>query len=66
MDYVSNGRTPGYPMGMGVQVFATEVLRDVAARTDDPVDHEHVSLYIYRHPEIYSSPGPAPTAPTAA
>jgi spore coat polysaccharide biosynthesis protein SpsF len=57
VDYVSNGRTPGYPMGMGVQVFAAEVLRDVAARTDDPVDHEHVSLYIYRHPEIYSLSG---------
>jgi spore coat polysaccharide biosynthesis protein SpsF len=50
-DYVANS---GYPMGMGVQVFSTAILRDVAARTNDPVDHEHVSLFIYRHPEIYS------------
>ncbi len=57
VDYVSNGRKPGYPMGMGVQVFGTAVLRDVAARTSDPVEHEHVSLYIYRHPEIYSLSG---------
>ena len=30
------------------------MLADVASRTNDPDDHEHVSLYIYRHPEIYS------------
>ena len=57
VDYVSNGLKPGYPMGMGSQVFGTAVLADVARRTDDPVDHEHVSLYIYRHPEIYSLSG---------
>lgn len=56
-DYVSNGLKPGYPMGMGSQVFGTAVLADVARRTNDPVDHEHVSLYIYRHPEIYSLSG---------
>jgi spore coat polysaccharide biosynthesis protein SpsF len=53
-DYVSNNLKPSYPGGMDVQVFATDVLEDVARRTNDPVDHEHVSLYIYRHPEIYS------------
>jgi spore coat polysaccharide biosynthesis protein SpsF len=54
-DYVSNNLKPSYPGGMDVQVFSTAVLEDVARRTDDPVDHEHVSLYIYRHPEIYKS-----------
>jgi len=53
-DYVSNNLKPSYPGGMDVQVFATKVLEDVARRTDDPVDHEHVSLYIYRHQEIYT------------
>lgn len=53
--YVSNNLKLTYPGGMDVQVFATDVLADVARRTDDPVDHEHVSLYIYRHPEIYIS-----------
>jgi spore coat polysaccharide biosynthesis protein SpsF len=54
-DYVSNNLKPSYPGGMDVQVFSTAVLEDVARRTSDPVDHEHVSLYIYRHPEIYKS-----------
>ncbi len=61
VDYLSNVLERTYPQGMDTQVFATDVLADVAARTDDPDDHEHVSLYIYSHPEIYSLknlPGP--------
>lgn len=53
-DYVSNVLKRSYPIGMDTQVFATDVLADVARRTTDPVDREHVSLYIYRHPELYS------------
>lgn len=55
VDYVSNclnSRT--FPLGMETQVFATRVLADVARRTADAEDHEHVSLFIYRHPELYS------------
>lgn len=61
VDYVSNVLERTYPRGMDTQVFATGVLADAASRTDDPEDHEHVSLYIYNHPEIYSlknMPGP--------
>jgi len=61
VDYVSNVLERTYPRGMDTQVFTTDVLADVAARTDDADDHEHVSLYIYSHPEIYSlknMPGP--------
>jgi spore coat polysaccharide biosynthesis protein SpsF len=66
VDYVSNcldSRT--FPLGMETQVFATDILADVARRTDDAGDREHVSLYIYRHPELYSlqnHPAPAPLA----
>ena len=61
VDYVSNVLERTYPRGMDTQVFATEVLVDVANRTDAPEDHEHVSIFIYHHPEIYSlqnMPGP--------
>lgn len=54
VDYVANVLERTYPVGMDSQVFATAVLADVARRTNDPLDHEHVSLYIYRHPETYS------------
>ena len=53
VDYVSNVIERSYPIGMDTQVFATDILADVAKRTDDPQDHEHVSLFIYHHPEIY-------------
>jgi spore coat polysaccharide biosynthesis protein SpsF len=53
-DYASNVLTRSYPIGMDVQVFATEILADAARRTQDEADREHVSLYIYRHPELYS------------
>ena len=54
VDYLSNVLERTYPIGMDTQVFATKILDDVAKRTSDPTDHEHVSLYIYRHPELYS------------
>lgn len=63
VDYVSNVLERSYPIGMDTQVFATAVLADVARRTSDSTDHEHVSLYIYRHPELYTLrnvPAPAP------
>lgn len=52
--YVSNVLRRSYPIGMDTQVFARSVLADVARRTADPFDHEHVSVFIYRHPELYS------------
>ncbi|MBI3444292.1 MAG: glycosyltransferase family protein, partial [Magnetospirillum sp.] len=54
VDYLSNVLERTFPIGMDTQVFATGILDDVARRTSDPTDHEHVSLYIYRHPELYS------------
>ena len=53
-DYVANVAGPRpYPVGFEVQVFPTAVLAEVDQLTQNPVDHEHVSLYIYSHPERY-------------
>jgi spore coat polysaccharide biosynthesis protein SpsF len=52
-DYVANILTRTYPRGLDTQVFATSVLEEVARLTNDPADHEHVSLYIYEHPERF-------------
>jgi len=54
VDYCSNVLERCYPIGMDTQVFSTRVLEDVARRTDDAEDHEHVSIFIYRNPQIYS------------
>lgn len=53
-DYVANtAGTHPYPVGFEVQVFPVSVLAEANGLTQNPVDHEHVSLYIYSHPERY-------------
>ena len=53
-DYVSNAHIRSYPDGMDTQVFLLETLKISAAMTDDLLDHEHVTLHIRNHPEIFS------------
>lgn len=53
LDYVSNNKERSYARGFDVQVFSRAVLAEVDRLTQDPADHEHVSLYIYEHPERY-------------
>ena len=53
-DYVSNDQIPGYPVGMGSAVFRLETLKRSAEMTNDPLDHEHVTLHIRNHPELFS------------
>jgi spore coat polysaccharide biosynthesis protein SpsF len=51
--YVGNVCIRSYPDGMDVQVFSLESLKLSASMTDDPLDHEHVSLHMRNHPEIF-------------
>jgi spore coat polysaccharide biosynthesis protein SpsF len=53
VDYCSNVLSRTYPRGMDAQVFPVVALTQVAQLTQDPTDHEHVSLYIYEHPERF-------------
>lgn len=53
-DYVSNAHVRSYPDGMDTQVFRLETLKKSAAMTSDPLDHEHVTLHIRNHPELFS------------
>lgn len=52
-DYVSNNLNKSFPIGFDVQVFPTAILDEVNRISKDVYDHEHVSLYIYNHPEKY-------------
>ncbi len=52
-DYVSSALSNSFPHGSEAQVFLTKTLEDVASRTDDPTDHEHVSLFMYNNPKLY-------------
>lgn len=51
--YVSNAEVRSYPDGMDTQVFRLETLERSASMTDDRLDHEHVTLHIRKHPELF-------------
>ncbi|MDA8162352.1 MAG: glycosyltransferase family protein [Desulfobacteraceae bacterium] len=62
-DYASNDLKPSFPLGMDVQVFATELLALADREGLTPDDREHVSWYIVRHPErfrLLHLPAPPP------
>ncbi|RLA64057.1 MAG: spore coat biosynthesis protein F [Epsilonproteobacteria bacterium] len=42
-----------FPWGISALVFPTKILEEVSNITQDPVDRENVSNYIYEHPERY-------------
>lgn len=52
-DYASNSTKETFPRGFDVKVFPARVLAEVNRLTQDPVDQENVSIYIYNHPEQY-------------
>jgi spore coat polysaccharide biosynthesis protein SpsF len=52
--YASNSVVRSYPDGMDTQVMSFEGLKSSALMTNDPLDHEHVSRFMWKHPEIYS------------
>lgn len=52
-DYASNAHVRSYPDGMDTQVFSLATLRRSAAMTRDPLEREHVTLHMRRHPELF-------------
>lgn len=54
VDYCSNGRRRTYPHGLDVEAFSLEALEIAAREAADPYDREHVTPFIYRHPERFT------------
>lgn len=52
-DYVSNGLRRTYPRGMDTEVFSYKALCEAFLESTDDADREHVTPFIYRHPERY-------------
>lgn len=51
------------PLGTGVEILSREALLRADARAVDPYEREHVSPYLYRHPDrfrILRTPAPEP------
>jgi spore coat polysaccharide biosynthesis protein SpsF len=52
-DYISNALIRSYPRGMDVEVFSMHSLAMAAAEAKEAAEREHVTLYLYRHPERF-------------
>ncbi|WP_137890883.1 glycosyltransferase family protein [Ramlibacter sp. 2FC] len=52
-DYVSNMLPPTWPYGMAVEVFSAAALREAQAEATQASEREHVTPFIYWHPERY-------------
>jgi len=52
-DYVSNMLEHTYPYGMAVEVMSADALREAHREARRPEEREHVTPFIYRHPERY-------------
>jgi spore coat polysaccharide biosynthesis protein SpsF len=54
IDFMVNRLDGSYPDGLGLRIFRKELLQKIDHLTKDPVDREHVTLYIWEHPELFS------------
>ena len=54
VDYLSNTMIPTYPDGLDVEVCTAQALRQVAEMSADRNEREHVTLGIYRRPEVFA------------
>jgi spore coat polysaccharide biosynthesis protein SpsF len=52
-DYVSNSLERTYPRGMDTEVFSFEALQHAYQKAEKPSEREHVTLYLYKHPETF-------------
>ena len=52
-DCVSNMLPPTWPYGMAVEVFGAQALAEAHAEATQPAEREHVTPFLYAHPERY-------------
>ena len=53
VDYCSNTLRRSYPMGMDTEVLSRAALERARAEATQPHEREHVTPYLYQHPELF-------------
>jgi spore coat polysaccharide biosynthesis protein SpsF len=56
-DYLSNTQTRTYPRGLDVEIFTMAALDRAHREADKPHQREHVTPYLYQHPELFELAG---------
>lgn len=54
-DYLSNTINPSFPDGLDTEIFSFEALKRVWGEAVAPSEREHVTPYMYNHPEIFKT-----------
>lgn len=52
-DYISNSLERSYPRGLDAEIFSFRVLDEAYHKAKADFEREHVTPYLYRHPELY-------------
>jgi spore coat polysaccharide biosynthesis protein SpsF len=52
-DLVTNARVRTFPRGLDAELFTRAALETMLAEARDPAEREHVTPYLYRHPERF-------------
>lgn len=52
-DYVSNALERTFPRGLDAEVFSFDALKKAFQNAVYPEEFEHVTVYLYRHPELF-------------
>ena len=52
--FAYNNKPPTFPEGLDCEVFTMSALELSETNSDDPYEREHVTQYMYRHPEIFN------------
>lgn len=53
LDYVSNTLRRTFPRGLDVEAVSREALERAHREARDPASREHVTRYIYQHPDVF-------------
>ncbi|MBV9080903.1 MAG: glycosyltransferase family protein [Elusimicrobia bacterium] len=54
VDHFSNCLKRTFPRGLDVEIFSFEALEKAHREATAPEEREHVTLYMYRHPELFA------------
>jgi spore coat polysaccharide biosynthesis protein SpsF len=53
IDYLSNTLTRSFPRGLDTEIFTFDALQRTMREASQPFEFEHVTPYLYRHPEKF-------------
>jgi spore coat polysaccharide biosynthesis protein SpsF len=53
IDYLSNTLTRTFPRGLDAEIFTLDALQRAMQEASQPYEFEHVTPYLYRHPEKF-------------